>query len=74
MLYFLFQGFIERYSLIPVTSKIKETIMIPANKMLRKIPNSSSFSRVTKNEGCSNKKIESPIARGASTMEEIERE
>jgi hypothetical protein len=29
---------------------------------------------VTKNEGCSNKKIESPIARGASIMEEIERE
>jgi hypothetical protein len=42
--------------------------MIPINKIIRKIPNSSSFSGVTKNEGCRNKKIESPTVRGAKIM------
>ena len=69
----MFQDFIERYCLIPVMSQIEDTMIIPTNKTLRKIPNSSSFSRVTKNEGCNNKKIESPTARGANIMEEIER-
>ena len=41
--------------------------------MLRKIPNPSSFSRRTKNEGCSNKKIEIPIASGVRNIEETER-
>jgi hypothetical protein len=48
--------------------------MIPINKMIRKIPNSSSFLKVTKNEGCSNKKIESPTVRGAKIMDETEGE
>ena len=73
ILYFLFQDFIDRYCLIPITSQIEETIIIPNNKMPRKIPNSSSFSSATKNEGCNNKKIESPTARGASIIEEMER-
>ena len=55
-------------------SQIDETTMIPINKMIRKIPNSSSFSNVTKNEGCSSKNIDSPTARGAKIMEETERE
>ena len=58
----------ERYCLIPVTSQIEEITIIPTNKMLRKIPNSSSFSRATKNEGCNNKKIESPTVRRAKIM------
>jgi hypothetical protein len=70
MSYFLYQDFIERYCLVPVISQIDETIMIPINKMMRKIPNSSSFSNVTKNEGCSCKNIDSPTARGAKIMEE----
>ena len=69
----MFQDLIERYCFIPVTSQVEETIIIPINKMLRKIPNPSSFSRMTKNEGCSNKKIEIPIASGVSNIEEIER-
>ena len=67
------QDFIERYCLIPATSQIEETRIIPPNKTLRKIPNSSSFSRVIKNEGCNNKKIESPTAIGDSIIEEMER-
>jgi hypothetical protein len=74
MSYFLFQDFIERYCLIPVISQIEETTIIPTNKMIRKIPNSSSFSSVTKNEGCSSKKIESPTARGPKIMDGTERE
>lgn len=42
--------------------------------MIRKIPNSSSFSNMTKNEGCRSKNIDSPIVRGAKIMEETERE
>ena len=42
--------------------------------MLRNIPNSSSFSSMVKNEGCSNKKAASPIPSGASITEETERE
>ncbi|MFL6394686.1 MAG: hypothetical protein ACJ708_08510, partial [Nitrososphaeraceae archaeon] len=36
-LYFLFQDFIERYCLTPVISQIEDTMIIPANKTLRKI-------------------------------------
>lgn len=59
---------------MPVTSHIKETMITPANKMLRKSPNSLSFSRIRKNEGWSNKKIERPIASGVRAMAERERE
>jgi hypothetical protein len=72
--YFLFQAFIGRYCVVPVISQIDETIMIAINKMIRKISNSSSFSNVIKNEGCSSKNIHSPTARGAKIMGETERQ
>lgn len=74
MLYFLFQESIERYCLIPTTNHIVETIITPINKPLRTSPNSYSFSRTEKNDGCCSKKIESPIATGAMTIDEIDRE
>jgi hypothetical protein len=47
--------------------------MIPINKIIWKIPNSSSFSNVTNNEGYSSKNIDSPTARGAKIITEREK-
>jgi hypothetical protein len=47
---------------------------MPINKMIRKNPNSDSFSRTAKNERWVTRNIESPIASGQRTIEEIERE
>ena len=54
-------------------SQIDETTMIPINKIIWKIPNSSSFSNVTNNEGYNSKNIDSPAARGAKIITEREK-
>ena len=58
----------------PDINHIEETMIMPINKMIRKNPNSDSFSRMAKNERWVTRNIESPIASGQRIIEEIERD
>jgi len=53
---------------------MEETIITATSKQTRTSPNSYSLSRTAKNDGCCNKKIESPIAKGAMIIDEIDRD
>ncbi|MRN62127.1 MAG: hypothetical protein FIO03_08850 [Nitrosopumilales archaeon] len=59
---------------IPTTKHIEDSIITPIRKTIRTSPNSFSLSRIAKKDGCCNRKIESPIATGATTIEEMDKE
>ena len=49
-------------------------MITPTSKPIRTSPNSYSLSKTAKNDGCCSKKIESPIATGLITIDEIDKE
>lgn len=68
----MFQVLTIRYCLSPANIQIEEIAITNPSNIIKASPNSSSFSRMVKNDGWVNKNIDNAIAIGANIKAEME--